>query len=532
MEHPQHYDRNDTPGALGLGQAKATRLYCAFYIFYYVTPLFIAPLADSRIGQYSTLMMSVVLYCVGCTTLTISSHPVFLSRCWGLPGLIVSMIFIGLGGGGFKAIMVPFIADQYTEAEPRQKTLKSGERVVIEYQLTLQYIYNLYFWVGNIGSLSWFATVFLEKQYGFAGAYGLALGFMVIALFMLIFGKSWYIRIPHKDNVLPQAYKVLICAARNGFNLERAKPSYQQEHQQKMVPWTANLVDELTRGLRACRVLLVFVMFYICFDQMQNNLISQAGQMKPGNTPNDLLPAMNQVGCIVLGPLIQEGLYPLLHKLRIYTKPITRITIGFIFIALAMLYATFVQYAIYQSPPCYRNPKECGDNQSISTLALKENRPNVWIQAPLYFLIAAGEIFAYVTGLEYAYAHSPKDMKVVVQAISLLLGGIGSACAMALAEVAHDPHLIWLYGSLTVGMTVTTIVFWLVFRKYDKLPLSIRDTVSSNEPSPDLERSCCQRQIREPGLLSPYSVIDTAGGLTFFLTPQTDTVSSSKSSNP
>ena len=38
---------------------------------------------------------------------------------------------------------------------------------------------------------------------------------------------------------------------------------------------------------------------------MQNNLISQAAQMEASGTPNNLLPAMNQVGCIVLGPLIQ-----------------------------------------------------------------------------------------------------------------------------------------------------------------------------------------------------------------------------------
>jgi POT family proton-dependent oligopeptide transporter len=40
------------------------------------------------------------------------------------------------------------------------------------------------------------------------------------------------------------------------------------------------MVEELTRGLRGCRVLLAFIMFYVCFDQMQNNLISQAGSMK------------------------------------------------------------------------------------------------------------------------------------------------------------------------------------------------------------------------------------------------------------
>lgn len=46
--------------------------------------------------------------------------------------------------------------------------------------------------VGNIGSLSWFATVYLELHVGFTAAYGLTLGFMVVALIMLIFGKQCY----------------------------------------------------------------------------------------------------------------------------------------------------------------------------------------------------------------------------------------------------------------------------------------------------------------------------------------------------
>lgn len=43
-----------------------------------------------------------------------------------------------------------------------------------------------------MGSLSWFATVYIEMHYGFAGAYGLTLGFLVLAMLMLITGRHWY----------------------------------------------------------------------------------------------------------------------------------------------------------------------------------------------------------------------------------------------------------------------------------------------------------------------------------------------------
>lgn len=91
-----------------------------------------------------------------------------------------------------KAVLATFIADQYPDRKPRLITLKDGERVVTDYELTLQYIYSLYFWVGNIGSLSWFAVVYLERRYGFACAYALCTSFMAIATLVLVFGKHWY----------------------------------------------------------------------------------------------------------------------------------------------------------------------------------------------------------------------------------------------------------------------------------------------------------------------------------------------------
>jgi hypothetical protein len=194
-------------------------------------------------------------------------------------------------------------------------------------------------------------------------------------------------------------------------------------------------------------------MYYICFDQMQNNFISQASQMNAGGTPNDLLPAMNTVGCIVLGPVIQDGLYPFLHRRHLYPSPVTRITIGFAFITMSMLYATIIQHVIYRSPPCYNQFESC-----------RYNYVSVWLQAPVYFLISAGEIFAYVTALSYTYELSPESMKVVVQAVVLLFGAAGSACAMAFSLLARNPYLVYYYAALTAGMGFTTAIFWVVFR--------------------------------------------------------------------
>ncbi|KAF1927278.1 MFS general substrate transporter [Didymella exigua CBS 183.55] len=447
MQHPPHYHAGETPGALGLGQSVATRIYCAFFILYYTAPTLFAIVADSWLGHFTTLVISAIIYCLGCTVLTVSSIPGQLNKGWGLPGLILAMGLIALGNGGFRAIMVPFIADQYTEKKAVVKTLKSGEEVITDRQLTLQYIYSLYFWIGNLGSLSWFLVVWLELHKGFTSAYALCLACMVVAVIMLVTGQRWYTKTPHEGNVLPAATKIIICACRNGFKMAHAQPEYQLKHRQQTVSWNDQLVVEVTRGLQACRVLIAFVVFYLCFDQMQNNLISQAAEMETNGTPNDLVPALNQVGCIVFAPLIQEVLYPFLHRRRIYLRPVIRITIGFCFIASSMLYATIIQHFIYTSP-----------NAKV----------NVWIQGPLYILMAIGEVFAMVTAMEYAYENSPQRMKAIVQAVSLLIAGVGSAVAMALTPAARNPLMIGFYGGLTGAMAVTTVVFYIIFRNYDR----------------------------------------------------------------
>ncbi|KAF2651589.1 PTR2-domain-containing protein [Lophiostoma macrostomum CBS 122681] len=466
--------RNGIPGALGLGQAQATRIYCAFYIFYYISPLVFAILSDTRLGRYKTLCITTIVYVLGCAAVTATSFDRPLRAGLGLPGLLIGMLLVGLGGGGFKMLMVPFLADQYANDHPKMKTLKSGEQVITDRSLTLQYIFNLYYWVGNVGSLSWFATTIIERYVSFALAYMITLVSMVLATVVLFLGARWYIQVPPGGNILPTASRIIICASRNGFNMKRADPSYQLEHRGKSVPWSGQSVDELRRGLMACRVLLPFVMFYVCFDQMQNNLVSQAKQMQSGGIPNDMIPALNGIACIILGPIIQYLLYPFLYQRRIHFRPVARITTGFAFMALGMLYTAVLQHFIYSAGPCYSKPlacphlwdtvKETPDGFS----GQQGNYVNIWWQTPVYFFIGAGEIFALVTSLEYAQEHAPDGMKAIVQAISLVLAGFGSVFAMALTPIAHDPYLVALYSSIAVAMTVTTVIFWWLFHGYDE----------------------------------------------------------------
>lgn len=217
---------------------------------------------------------------------------------------------------------------------------------------------------------------------------------------------------------------------------------------------------------------------------MYNNLISQAGSMRLSGVPNDLPQAFSGVACIIFGPLIQ-GLYSFLAKHRVRFGPIARLVAAFVFCGLSMGYAAIVQRLIYNSGPCYSFPLIC--NRSFSENgSRKPNNISIWVQIPVYFLLAIGEIFGFVTAFEYAYSKAPKEMKAVVMAFSQLTAGLASVLGMAISPVAKDPNMVVMYGCLAGAMGLTAALFWWKFRKLDgKNKELIQSRVIDNETEVD-----------------------------------------------
>jgi POT family proton-dependent oligopeptide transporter len=102
-------------------------------------------------------------------------------------------------------------ADQYTEQTLRIRIRKNGQRVVESRELTIQYIYNVYYWyeelivsktmtplltvmarhsrMVNVGSLGSIATTLMEKYIGFWSAYLLDLCAVVLAMVIVLLAR-------------------------------------------------------------------------------------------------------------------------------------------------------------------------------------------------------------------------------------------------------------------------------------------------------------------------------------------------------
>lgn len=92
----------------------------------------------------------------------------------------------------------------------------------------------------------------------------------------------------------------------------------------------------------------------------------QAGSMTTKGVPNDLFNNFNPLTIIVLIPILDYIVYPVLRKYRIYFLPIYRIFFGFILVALSQNTGAVLQYQVYQSSPCGYYSTDCEDVSPIS----------------------------------------------------------------------------------------------------------------------------------------------------------------------
>jgi POT family proton-dependent oligopeptide transporter len=217
-------------------------------------------------------------------------------------------------------------------------------------------------------------------------------------------------------------------------------------------------VDEVRRGLMACKVFLWYPLYWLAYGQMTNNLTSQAATMKLGAVPNDIVSNFNPLFIVLLIPIMDQVVYPGLRKMGVHVTPIKRITCGFFLASAAMISAAVTQHYIYKLGPCGKDASECDEAAPIS----------VWVQLLPYGLIGFSEIMASVTSLEYAFTKAPVNMRSTVTSIALFMNAISSAIAQALVGLASDPLLVWNYGLVAVLAAAGGVGFWLDNRKLDK----------------------------------------------------------------
>ncbi|KAF8314556.1 PTR2-domain-containing protein [Cantharellus anzutake] len=468
-------------GALGRGIQAATGLTTFNQFWVYVIPLFGAYIADTKLGRYKTISWAVFIAMIGHVLLIVSSVPGVIEHSSGaLACFTLALIVMGLGTGGFKANISPLVAEQYQVSSMRIKTLSDGTRVIVDPAVTTARIYLYFYLLINVGALvGQLGMTYSEKYVGFWLAYTLPTVFFFICPIVLFLGRHRYKQSPPQGSIVVEALRVWRTAMkgtvvwsspvqtwRNWTHpdfWENAKPSRILKSQPEggrpsWLTYDDIFVDEVRRGLKACQVFLFFPCYWICYNPLNSTLTSQAATMTTNGVPNDVINNLDPLALIIFIPICDYVIYPWFARMGIRFTPIKRIFFGFMTAVAAMVWAAVVQYYIYQTSPCGYQANSCDTPSHL----------NVWIQSGSYILIAFSEIFASITGLEYAFTKAPKNMRSVVMSVFLFMTAISSAITEALNPLAADPHLIWNYGSAAIIGFVSGIAFWICFRHLDK----------------------------------------------------------------
>jgi len=322
-----------------------------------------------------------------------------------------------------------------------------------------------------------FAARSVERDKADSQAHTLAVVFLFCP-FVLFAGRKRYIRSPPTGSVLALFLQAFGFAAKGKWSLnpirtyknltaddfwDGVKPSkVPLEQQPAWMKFDDQWVSEVRRGLKACSVFLWYPIYWLTYNQLNNNLVSQAATMATHGLPNDVLSNLDPLALIIFIPICDQIIYPAMLRWGWNFTALKRITAGFFTGAAAMVWAAVVQHYIYKTNPCGNQANACLnlDPPEVSPL-------NVWIQSGSYVLLAFSEIFASITGLEYAFTKAPKNMRSLVMSVFLFMSALSSALGEAFVSLSNDPLLVWNYGAMGVAAFIAGILFWIAVHDLD-----------------------------------------------------------------
>ncbi|RKF75383.1 Peptide transporter PTR2 [Golovinomyces cichoracearum] len=475
-------------GALGLGQRVSTGIGNFNQFWIYLVPLFGAYISDKYLGRFKTVCVALAIAIVGHIILVISAIPVLIvSSRNSLICFMTGLIIMGLGTGSFKPNISPLIAEQLRITKLSVRVLPSGEKVIVDPAVTQSRVYHYFYLFINVGALvGQIAMVYCEKYVGFWLSFLLPTILLSICPLVLWYARNKYVRVRPEGSVLGNAISLFLLGNKGCWSLNplttyrrlndgmfwtRIKPSQIPPSQRpSWMTFDDKWVDEVRRGFAACAVFCWIPLYWLTYNQLNNNLTSQAAVMKLNGLPNDVLSNLDPLALIIFIPIFDVIIYPLLRKAKINLTPIKKITLGFYIGAAAMVWAAVIQAYIYKKSLCGSNAA----GRLPSSLGGDGKKPcppvsiSVWAQSGAYVLIAISEILASITTLEYAFSKAPTNMRSLVMAFSLFTAAIAAALGEAFVTLSSDPLLVWNYGTMAMLSAVAGTAFYWQFRELDR----------------------------------------------------------------
>ncbi|KAL3423963.1 MFS peptide transporter [Phlyctema vagabunda] len=458
-----------TAGALGKGTVIASAMTDAFTFLAYALPIFGGWIADTKWGRFKTICIGVAICGVAHIIMIISAIPSILKAGNAIGPFALSLYMLAVGAALFKPNIAPTVLDQNPHKKPHVVTKSNGQKFIIDPEATSESVMLWFYLLINVGAFFGVATAYLAKYVGFWASYLLPTIIYLMLPVFLFFVNKRLVKYPPGGSALGKFVSVnVLCLRKAGLRgfgrkgfFDRAKPSQlAASGDNRVVTWDDKFVEDVRRTMGACAIFLFFPFQQINDGGLGAAANAQSASLTSNGVPNDVLDNLNPLAIIILIPIMNHGVYPLLRKMGIRFGPIARMTFGFLVAATGASSYAVIQHYIYKTSPCGNRASTCELGTGVSHLSL-------WLYAIPTAVTACSEVFINVTAYGIAYSRAPHDMKGFVMALSLFMTAISTAISLATAEAIQDPYLVWAFAAPSVAGFIAAGVFWFLFRHLD-----------------------------------------------------------------
>jgi dipeptide/tripeptide permease len=152
-----------------MGLQASSGLTLLFTFLAYVIPIFGGWLADVHTGRYKAITIGVLLAGVAHIIQLFGAIPSVLQKgaSHAAPPFILGLLILAFGTGLFKPNIAPTVLDQNKHQTAYVKTLKTGEKVIVDPEATATRTMLIFYGLINVGAFYMVATTYSEKYVGF-----------------------------------------------------------------------------------------------------------------------------------------------------------------------------------------------------------------------------------------------------------------------------------------------------------------------------------------------------------------------------
>jgi len=374
-------------GSAALSQqadAHANRLNHTFVMVAYALPFVGGMVADWFTGKYKLILYISMVYCLG--------HLLLSMFDTSLNGFEIGMLVVAIGAGGIKSCVSANVGDQFDATN----------------QDLLSKVYGWFYFSINAGSmLSTVAIPWTYDHYGAKWAFGIPGILMGLATVIFFMGRKRYVKVPpqgvNRNNLVFITFYALT-------HMSKRKPGESLLDVAKG-PFNPEKVEGMKAVYRVIAVFFFALAFWAVWDQCLSEWTLYAAKsdlnIRLGFTSFAIDPGqvstVNTIFLMLFIVLFNYGVYPFFDKIGLKTTPLRRLGVGLILTALSFVVIAFTHNSIDHG-----------------------GTPSIWWQVLAFMILSAAEVMVSITGLEYAYTHSPKSMKSTMTGIWFLVVSFGN----------------------------------------------------------------------------------------------------------